>query len=85
MDIIEKIDNYINEAKNDTLMTKFNKAFWWDKSITDPKRLQKRVREMSNKDLLSLAGREDEQPGKKTPRDLQIKIIAQEIKRRGLK
>lgn len=85
MDIVDKIYNYINESKKDSLSDKFDKAFWWDKSITDPKKLQKRVREMSDKDLMSLKGKDGEEAKGKSPRDLQIKIIAQEIKRRGLK
>jgi len=76
----------IEESIKDKVVTKFNKAFWWDKSITDPKKVRDHVRAMSDKDLLSLAQKDDEKmPHKATPRALQIKLIAQEIKRRGLK
>jgi len=84
MDILEKIDDYLTESDKDTFGEKFNKMFWWDKSITDPKKVQKHVRDMSDKDLLSLQGGPDDKAGSKTPRELQIKIIKQEIKRRGL-
>jgi len=82
--IDEIVKKYLGESKKDTLGDKFNKMFWWDKDFSDPKKVRDNVRKMSDEDLINLSGGEDEKTLKKTPRDLQIKIIKQEIKRRGL-
>ena len=75
----------LEEAKSDSFTRKFNKIFWWDYS--KPKEMQARVRKMTDKQLndLKVDGWDEKQSGGDgTPRALQIKMIAQEIKRRGL-
>ena len=74
-------DEDVEEAGLDKMKKKFNKAMSWGN--TSPEELKKRVRNMSDEELKSLAqkaGAPEGGPG--SERGLQMKLINQELKRR---
>jgi hypothetical protein len=81
----EKMKESLNEDTKAFLkkyLKKFNKAFWWD-GYSTPKDMQKRVRDMSDSNLISLAkdGYDNNQSKMDgTPRMFQIKAINRELK-----
>jgi hypothetical protein len=63
---------------------KFNKCFWWSKSVTGtPRDMIERVRGYTTMELRCLCGKDSENAGNGSPRSFQIKIIERELRRRG--
>lgn len=77
-------EEIIKEIKSNTSKT-FN-WFWsipWDPSSA--KDLQRKIREMSDEDLILLLNNEPIPSKLNNPRKIQIALLHKEIKRRGLK
>lgn len=78
----ESMNDVIDEAPGDTIGRKFNKALYWDKKFSTPGSVVANVRKMSTDELQSLSS--SESAGDGSPRSLQLKAIAQELRRRGV-
>jgi len=74
------------EIEEGKLSRKFHKMMTWSKDTTgSPKDMEALIRSYSDEELLSLRGdASDEKAGSGSARAAQVKMIAREIKRRGL-
>lgn len=79
-----KFKEHLTEARNDSLVRKFNKAMLWYN--TDPKKMKREIEKMSDDDILSLYDESDLMKASSgSERKLQMNLLKREIKRRGLK
>lgn len=72
----------VDEARGDSLGRTINKAVAWDKNFSTPSSVVARVRSMSTDELQALNSASP--GGNGSPRGLQLKAIAQELRRRGI-